>query len=56
MEATLAAVDCTKETGLGSRFDVRGYPTVKFFPDGPASAEDYASGRTARDIVGFLKK
>ena len=30
----LAAVDCTKEQKIGSRFGVKGYPTVKYFKDG----------------------
>ncbi len=27
----MAKVDCTVEEVLGRRFDVRGYPTMKFF-------------------------
>ncbi|XP_065181159.1 protein disulfide-isomerase A5-like [Sycon ciliatum] len=55
LEASLAAVDCTRETGLGTRFSVRGYPTIKFFPSGADDSEDYSLGRTADDIVRFLK-
>lgn len=30
----LAAIDATKEKEIGNKFDVKGYPTVKYFSDG----------------------
>jgi thioredoxin-like negative regulator of GroEL len=33
-EAVLAKIDATAETALGSRFDIKGYPTLKWFVDG----------------------
>ncbi|XP_037092879.1 protein disulfide-isomerase A5-like [Pollicipes pollicipes] len=30
----LAAVDATEEKAIGGRFDIKGYPTVKYFRDG----------------------
>ena len=50
----LAKVDATEETELGERFAVRGYPTIKYFHNGNPS--DYKGGRTALEIVNWLKK
>lgn len=33
----LAKVDATEETSLGEKYEVRGYPTLKFFKSGQAS-------------------
>lgn len=49
----LAAVDATKETELGKRFEVKGYPTIRYFADGVLKYE-YGYGRTAEDIVKFM--
>lgn len=54
----LGAVDATVHTSLGSEYDVKGYPTIKFFPGGKKSrsdAEDYNGGRTASDIVSWAE-
>eukprot|EP00668_Euglena_longa_P000840 GGOE01001012.1.p1 GENE.GGOE01001012.1~~GGOE01001012.1.p1 ORF type:complete len:488 (+),score=121.41 GGOE01001012.1:1188-2651(+) len=50
----LAKVDATAEKSLGERFDVEGYPTLKVFHSGNPSP--YEGGRTAKDIVAFMKK
>jgi len=52
----VASVDADKHSSLGSRFGVKGFPTLKFFPKGGdvKSPEDYNGGRTAADIVQFL--
>lgn len=50
----LAAVDCTTNEGLASKFGIRGFPTIKFIPAKSAdiySPLEYDGGRTARDIV-----
>lgn len=52
-KVNMGAVDATKEQGLGQKFGVRGYPTIKFFPGGAkteSSAEDYDGGRDAAAI------
>ena len=51
---TLAKVDATAEEELGTRFRVRGFPTLKFFKHG--KEYDYAGGRTEATIVQWVKK
>uniref|UniRef100_A0A8D8XZ19 protein disulfide-isomerase n=1 Tax=Cacopsylla melanoneura TaxID=428564 RepID=A0A8D8XZ19_9HEMI len=52
----LGAVDATVHQSIGSEFNIRGYPTIKFFSPGSRSASDaqeYNGGRTADDIVNW---
>jgi len=44
-------VDCTVEQGVCSRYDVKGYPTLKVFKN--KKAIDYNAGRDAKSIVSF---
>lgn len=39
-DVVIAKVDADGEKSLGSRFDVSGYPTLKYFPKGSTSAEE----------------
>ena len=50
----LAAVDCTKESKIASRFGVKGYPTVKYFKDGQ-EAFDAGHAREEEAIINFMK-
>ncbi|XP_062520299.1 protein disulfide-isomerase A6 homolog [Corticium candelabrum] len=55
----LGALDATVHTVAAGKFNVRGYPTIKFFPGGKkdmSSAEDYDGGRTANDIVKWAEE
>jgi len=51
----LGKVDATKEADLGKKYDVSGYPTIKWFVDGEV-AMDYSGPRDADGIVRWIKK
>ena len=53
VHGVLAAVDATKETELGKKYDVKGFPTIKYFGEGEMKYE-YGYGRTTTDIVDFM--
>jgi protein disulfide-isomerase A1 len=53
-EIKLATVDATIEQDLAQKFEVKGYPTIKFFSDG--TTFEYTGGRAQDDIVNWLKK
>ena len=53
----LGKVDCTVEKGLGQRFQVQGYPTIKLFPakaKKDRDAKPYNGGRDARSLEDFV--
>lgn len=50
----LGALDATVHTVTANKFNIRGFPTIKFFPAGKKSmsdAQEYDGGRTSSDIV-----
>ena len=56
---TFGKVDCTQETQLCQRFEVKGYPTVKLIPKGAKSdveAVEYRNKREAWEIEQFAHK
>ncbi|CAF2821435.1 unnamed protein product [Rotaria sp. Silwood2] len=53
-EIKLASVDATIEQDLAQKYEVKGYPTIKFFSDGLTF--EYTGGRAQDDIVSWLKK
>merc|ERR1711992_184187 len=50
----LGKVDATEEPKLAEKFEVRGYPTLKFFKNGKPM--EYGGGRTAETIVSWVEK
>lgn len=55
-EIKLAKVDATEEPDLAKRFDVGGYPTLKFFKNHATEGLEYGGGRTKDEIISWLDK
>jgi len=53
VEGKLAAVDVTKNKNLGERFEIKGFPTLKYFKDGELTFE--ISEREGEKILAFMK-
>jgi len=49
-----AAVDCTLHQAVCSTFEVRGYPTIKYFHYLNKEKKDYEGGRLKKDFVNFM--
>ncbi|CEP02695.1 unnamed protein product (mitochondrion) [Plasmodiophora brassicae] len=47
------AVDATASTGLASRYDIKGYPTIKVFGVDKSSPIDYPGARTTKALSSF---
>lgn len=50
----LAAVDATGDRELATLYEVKGFPTLKYFQKGQMIAE-YDRGRTVEELVSFMK-
>jgi len=50
----LGKLDATEEGSVAEKFEVRGYPTLKFFKNGKPM--EYGGGRTADTIVSWVEK
>lgn len=50
----LAKVDATEQKELASRFEVKGFPTLKWFVN--QEPQEYKGGRKADEIVNWIKK
>jgi len=51
---SIAKVDATEHRGLGEKYGIQGFPTLKLMKGDKVS--DYNGGRKAQDIVDFMKK
>lgn len=49
----IAAVDCTRHSSVCSAYEVRGYPTIKYFSY-LKTVTPYEGGRTEKDFVKYL--
>jgi protein disulfide-isomerase-like protein len=52
----IASVDATEFGPLASKYDVTGYPTIKWFPPGSSEPEDYSGGRSAENFIDFINE
>ena len=50
----IAKVDADAHKDLGSEYGVKGFPTLKYFPAGSTTAEDYSGGRTLDNLMTFV--
>ena len=50
----IAKVDATVEKDLATKYNVRGYPTVKFFKKGDVI--DYTAGRNEQDVINWVRR
>jgi protein disulfide-isomerase A1 len=55
VDAVLGKLDATEQKDVAGRFEIKGYPTLKWFVDGEV-ASDFGGGRTAPEIVAWIKK
>jgi hypothetical protein len=49
----MAAVDATREPDIAARYDVKGYPTLKYFINGEYEFD--ANARDETKLVEFMK-
>jgi len=49
----MGKLDATTEKQTGGKFDVKGFPTIKYFGADKGTPEDYNGGRTKSDLVTF---
>jgi len=55
-DVVVAKVDADKHRELGGRFGVSGFPTLKWFPKGSTTPEDYDGGRDTQEIIDFINR
>ncbi|XP_030031135.2 protein disulfide-isomerase A5 isoform X1 [Manduca sexta] len=48
------AVDCTAEQELCAQYDVKGYPTIKYFSYFDKQVKEYSGGRKEADLVSYI--
>ena len=52
----VAEVNSDEDHELGARFNIQGFPTLKFFPAGSTEPIDYEGGREAKDLIAFVNE
>lgn len=53
-DVVIAKVDADAHKELGNRFSVHGYPTLKWFPKGETTPEEYEGGRDLESLTAFV--
>lgn len=53
-EVVIGKVDADAHRELAGAYDVRGYPTLKWFPANSKQPEDYNGGRTIDELIEFV--
>ena len=52
----IAKVDGTAAPKLSARFEIKSYPTIKWFDTPSAAGEDYAGDRSKRGVIKFVRE
>lgn len=55
-KVAIAEVNADEYRDLGSRFGVRGFPTIKYFPEGSTEPIDYNGGRSVDELIAFVNE
>ena len=50
----IANVDADAHKDIGAKYDVKGFPTLKWFPKGAKVPESYNGGRELDDLAAFI--
>lgn len=50
----IGKVDCDEHKSLCSKYDVKGYPTIQWFPKGSLEPKKYEGARTAEGLTEFI--
>ncbi|TYH43396.1 hypothetical protein ES332_D11G126200v1 [Gossypium tomentosum] len=53
-DVVIANIDTDKYKDLAEKYGVSGYPTLKFFPKGNKTGEDYDGGQSLDEFVAFI--
>lgn len=52
----IASVNCDENSELATAYEVKGFPTIKYFGPGQAIPDDYAGGRDLEAFVQFVNE
>ncbi|XP_052182842.1 probable protein disulfide-isomerase A6 [Diospyros lotus] len=55
-DVVIANLDADKHRDLADKYDVSGYPTLKFFPKSNKAGEEYDGGQDLDDFVDFINE
>ncbi|KAI4349720.1 hypothetical protein L6164_010280 [Bauhinia variegata] len=55
-DVVIANLDADKYRDLAEKYDVSGFPTLKFFPKSNKAGEEYEGGRDLEDFVAFINE